>query len=267
MLCRNPRAPEIYYTNIYEFPDRRENYSDYSALPRPTHNVAILTHGRGIMREGERTVEVKAGEILFVPKYARYTSRWLGDPDIRFQTIHFDYTWQNDPLRGKRIPVQKLPLPVTEDIAADYAFLYEHQSDAGADAFAGVSRFFGLCHKLFARFEYEPLDESRSIQPALDCIERNYRQNIRVRDLAALCCLSESRFYTCFKKETGVSPIQYKNILSIQHAMYALVADPGRSIEALSAEYGFESPVYFRRLFKSITGTTPTQYRRAQMLI
>ena len=49
--------------------------------------------------------------------------------------------------------------------------------------------------------------------------------------------------------------------------MYALVADPHRSIESLSAEYGFESPVYFRRLFKSITGTTPTEYRYQQTLI
>jgi len=267
MLCRNPRAPEIYYTALYEFPDRRESRADYTALPRPTHNVAIILRGRGIMTEGENTVEVQPGEILFIPKHDRYKSIWTGDPDIRFQTVHFDYTWQNDPLRGKRIPVQKLPLAVTEDILADYAFLLKHQSDTGADAFAGVSRFFGLCAKLFAHYAYEPLDERRSIQPALDYIEQNYRQSIRVRELAALCCLSESRFYTCFKNETGVSPIQYKNILSIQHAMYALVADPHRSIESLSAEYGFESPVYFRRLFKSITGTTPTKYRHQQTLI
>ena len=49
--------------------------------------------------------------------------------------------------------------------------------------------------------------------------------------------------------------------------MYALVADPKKSIETLSAEYGFDSPVYFRRLFKSVTGVTPTEYRSRQMLI
>lgn len=267
MLCRNPRAPEIYYTALYEFPGQRESCADYTALPRPTHNVAILFSGCGIMTEGERTVEVRPGDILFIPKYARYSSCWKGDPDIRFQTIHFDYSWQNDPLCGKRIPIQKLPRPVTEDILADYAFLLQHQTDTGADAFAGVSRFFGLCAKLFAQFTYEPLDKSRNIQPALDYLEQNYRQSIRVRDLARLCCLSESRFYTCFKNETGVSPIQYKNTLSIQHTMYALAADPQRSIESISAEYGFDSPVYFRRLFKQITGVTPTEYRSRQMLI
>ena len=139
MLCRNPRAPEIYYTALYEFPNRPESRADYTSLPRPTHNVAIVLRGRGIITQGESTVEVQPGEILFIPKHARYKSIWIGDPDIRFQTVHFDYTWQNDPLRGKRIPIQKLPLAVTEDILADYDFLLKHQNDTGADAFAGVS--------------------------------------------------------------------------------------------------------------------------------
>ena len=263
MICRDPRAPEFYHSSIYN--SAHPSFSDYSELPRPTHNAAIILSGRGIMREGDRTVETKAGDILFVPKYARYTAEWLGTPEIPclFHTIHFDYPWQNDPLRGKRIPVQVLPVTQTEEIREDYTFLHQHQHDQGVDAFAAMSRFFGLCHRLFGQFLYEEAASS-SVQPALDFIEGNYRQTVRVRELAQLCCLSESRFFAYFKKETGVSPIQYKNILCIQHTMYALAADPHISIESLAADYGFESPVYFRRLFKAITGHTPTEYRRMQ---
>jgi len=263
-MCRNPKAPELYYSVMHES-KKNDVFGDYSSLPRPTHNAAIMLCGSGIIQEGDRTVEVREGELLFIPKYARYTLHWIGAPDIRFHTIHFDFVWQKDPLRGMRIPVQKLTLPTDSPLYADYEYLHEHQYDQGTEAFAVVSRFYGMCHTLFGMLEYNPAEATRSVQPALDFIEMNFRESIRVRDLAQMCCLSESRFYTCFKQETGVSPIQYKNILSIQHVMYALVADPERSIETLSEEYGFESTVYFRRLFKRITGITPGKYRRAQM--
>lgn len=91
MLCRNPRAPEIYYTALYGFPNQRESRADYTSLPRPTHNVAILLSGRGIMTEGERTVKVREGDSLFIPRHARYRSCWLGDPKKSIESLPAEY--------------------------------------------------------------------------------------------------------------------------------------------------------------------------------
>lgn len=263
MLCRNSNTLEMYCSNIYH--NDTSVFSDFRALPRPTHNVALFRAGHGILKEGDNIFEVHPGDILFVPKYARYTSKWIAEPEWRFHTIHFDYTWDSDPLGNRIIPVQKLPRSITEDINEDYAFLHAHQNDTGVDAFAAISRFFGLCYKLFAQFSSEELRDPGGVHPALAYLTHHYAEPLHVRELAQLCCMSESRFYTCFKEETGVSPIQYKNTLCIQRAMYMLISEPTRSMDSIAAACGFASAVYFRRVFKAIIGSTPTQYRHAQM--
>ena len=40
-----------------------------------------------------------------------------------------------------------------------------------------------------------------------------------------------------------------------------LLFDKNKSIEEISNEFGFDSPIYFRRVFKKLTGKTPTEYR------
>ena len=98
-------------------------------------------------------------------------------------------------------------------------------------------------------------------------LENNYDAHCTVEGLAGLCFLSPSRFFYHFKKETGLSPIAYKNQVCIRHATQTLLLEKHKSIEEVSEEYGFESAVYFRRLFKSVTGKTPTQYRNEETLL
>lgn len=49
-------------------------------------------------------------------------------------------------------------------------------------------------------------------------IIENYNQEWSVRDLAELSCLSESRFAHAFKETLGISPIEYRDYLRIEHA-------------------------------------------------
>ena len=65
----------------------------------------------------------------------------------------------------------------------------------------------------------------------------------------------------------GVSPVNYKNNIVVQHIQRELITDQNVSVQALAERYGFESTVYFCRLFKTATGLTPSQYRKRNTLI
>ena len=105
------------------------------------------------------------------------------------------------------------------------------------------------------------------ISPALEYLKENRCALCTIEKLADMCFLSPSRFRFLFKKHTGLSPITYKNQLIVEKAAQALLLQRDKSIEQISEEYGFESVIYFRRLFKKTTGKTPAEYRKKEALI
>ena len=101
-----------------------------------------------------------------------------------------------------------------------------------------------------------------SIKKAIDYLTFNYTGNITIDELAAIANLSSSRFFTVFKKETGLTPIEYKNRICIRNAEKMLLTSD-LSIEEIAEKTGFNSSSYFRRTFKAFTGKTPREYKNS----
>ena len=83
-----------------------------------------------------------------------------------------------------------------------------------------------------------------------------------IEELAKLAHMSIPNFYRCFKRDTGVSPLKYKNNALIKAAIKLLSDNRNMSIEEISIKLGFESTAYFRRLFKQTVGKTPSAYKK-----
>ena len=64
-----------------------------------------------------------------------------------------------------------------------------------------------------------------------------------------------------FKAATGTTLIEYLQNLRIEEAKRLLEAGQ-MPVDDISIEVSYEDPSFFRRLFKRLTGLTPSQYRR-----
>ena len=62
-----------------------------------------------------------------------------------------------------------------------------------------------------------------------------------------------------FSKETGFTISQYKNHVKIQKAIYYLKTE-NLTISEIAEKCGFENQFYFSRVFKNVTGLSPTAY-------
>lgn len=91
-------------------------------------------------------------------------------------------------------------------------------------------------------------------------IRQNIHRALTLKELSDLSCMSTSTFYRMFKRDTGLSPIEFILNEKIKHAK-KLLRTPGIQINEVSFQAGFEDCNYFIRLFKKYEGITPKQYQ------
>lgn len=91
-------------------------------------------------------------------------------------------------------------------------------------------------------------------------MNREFHRNETLNDYAARCGMSKFHFLRVFKEITGLSPMEYRNRLRLEHAK-TLLEDRSLPIGEIGLRVGFSSPSYFCDAFKKKTGLSPQQYR------
>lgn len=94
---------------------------------------------------------------------------------------------------------------------------------------------------------------------AIEYIENNYMHDISNEMLAKKCNISTEHFRKQFAKIYGISPKQHIINVRINMAKQMLL-EGNLKINEVAENCGFSNPYHFCRLFKSKTGSTPTEY-------
>jgi AraC family transcriptional regulator len=95
----------------------------------------------------------------------------------------------------------------------------------------------------------------------LSVISERLSSNLSLSELAREAGLSAAYFSQRFKLSTGTSPHQYLLRLRICKAKTLLEESEAPVID-IAAECGFQTQQHFARIFRRLTGKTPTEYRR-----
>lgn len=239
---------------------------DASCMPRPHFCLGILLCGTAEFTDSTGSGEhftLHPGEIVFVPITTRYVSRWQGNPEVSYISIHFAFDYPGIFTRHKNFKLQKYTPADSEKTISDFKFILESYERDEPGQLESLSKFFSLLSTILPNLECgkEKQIDSR-ISRAIEYIENNYADNITVDTLASISNMSPSRFFPGFKAALGVTPVDYLNHYRINRAIALLINNDDMTIESISGAVGFESSTYFRRVFKKITGKNPKDYRK-----
>jgi AraC-like DNA-binding protein len=91
-------------------------------------------------------------------------------------------------------------------------------------------------------------------------IRKNVHERFHIEQLSNQACMSKATFYRAFKRELGISPLEFIFIEKINRAK-ELLKNHSLKIAAISDELGFSDANYFIRVFKKLEGITPHQFR------
>ena len=104
---------------------------------------------------------------------------------------------------------------------------------------------------------------SQRLQQAASHVSKNFGEPLPESKIAELCQMSPSRFCREFKSAYGVTYVEYVARYRVIQAK-KLLNNPAMSIADAAAAVGFTDPSYFTRVFRKLTGLSPSAYRGCQ---
>lgn len=130
---------------------------------------------------------------------------------------------------------------------------------------SSLKTFWFLLKRCHPRAQSELLPEGRrarmftDLQKLLNYIDTHYADNISLDYAASAMNFSNSYFSRTFKRLMGVSFVTYLNMVRVEQAACLLRSSESR-ITDVALSCGFNNIRTFNRVFKEITGYTPSEF-------
>lgn len=130
---------------------------------------------------------------------------------------------------------------------------------------SSLQTFWALLKRFHPRTDSETLPDDRrsrmlsDLQELVSYIDIHYADNITLEYAAGRMNFSTSHFSKTFKKLMGINFVTYLNVVRVERAAYEL-RHTEKKITDIALNCGFNNIRTFNRVFKEITGCTPSEF-------
>ena len=230
----------------------RHFYDNHNGAPM--YYVSYLISGELRLVSESETQQVRAGQVVYIPKGYRYQSFWSGEI-IDFITFAFFDA-------GTKETLKTHPQVIEADGELVNLFLSVPVKRGGAVTYRSLSIFYTVLDRLSARIKQGDGRENRIIKQAKTYIAQNPRAS--VPEIAAACGISEPYLYVICRR-AGVTPNGIKQQVLCEMAADLLTSTDLR-VEEIAERLGFSSDTYFRKIFKKHVGYAPLTVRKNALM-
>lgn len=229
-----------------------------------TENYLLIVKrkGQSVYKFGTHKLVADDEHILFIPKNTEYSMLIAKEGECT--VIEFDIT------DGGEYAPTVFYTGADEDILASVKDILHYWTLRGP---AYRSKCLSELYNLFTEisniqsFSDSLAGKYSMIHRSVKYIERNYsRQDLYTPMLAEMSGMGETYYRSIFLSVFGVAPTRYIQQYRVDKAKAMLLRSEG-SIEDIAVAVGFANSSYFCKVFKNITGLTPTEFAERGRLI
>jgi AraC-like DNA-binding protein len=217
--------------------------------------IGIIIKGRGAYIYLNNKLNVSEGDVVFIPENIYCYSEWRGNPEIEVIYISCFMHYENFKYAPQLLDVS----PKTKNDILQISKLLATGDEL--DSMDAYSMFYRLLKSVIVKMKKSDMAIDKTLQSAIGYITDNWDKDFSISELAKKCYVSESTLYHLFQRELGQTPISFLNSIRINIAIEYL-ENSNYSIATISQLVGFNSENHFRKIFTSLTGTTPLKFRK-----
>ena len=261
------------------------NFDNVAHNQLPTHwheafEFALITSGKALYRFGPEWVTLTAGDALFVNSSVPHSTSPF-DRDLEMFTIAFPptifglpgYTLYEEiiaPILHGKIGAAVLKDPeiiqLLQEVYADSqkpALSFMRLSMQVLQLWQFLTNYLQQEESARYTFPKQGQREEMYLKKCIAFIRTNWRDSFSIDDVASSASISKNTCYRLFRKYLHVTPTAYINHFRISQAELLLL-ETELPVAEIALACGFNSVVYFDRVFRRLHGMTPLQYRHME---
>lgn len=247
--------------------------SGFIKVPTPLHRpefnfIVHITRGTAKQQVDANLVSIKENEILFV-KQGNVTSLKEVSPDAAGHMILFEDQTLNQ-LLSKQELIKLFSANTVIHLPGESSAWLTSLFELLSIELYYPNPNLGICYSLVQAGLQKIFTSSKELNRSInrsaeitfnfkELVYKHYHQHKSILFYAGELSVSENYLHRCVKETIGESPKEWINKVSILQGQL-LLQDLTKSISEIAFELNYGDPSYFGRLFKKITGVTPSEY-------
>jgi len=226
-----------------------------------------ILHGTPLFIVEDTEIRAHKGSFFYIPPQAPH--RMLPLADDYMECLEFKVQ-VNDPFIS--LPLKKLSSPVSDTGYILHLLTYIIQNWRSHDERNKENISCLLTTLLMGFFlqelHYEQADSCRIstqnynqiTRSAMAYIEKNYQKPFSLEALSRELNYSKSYISSVFSRYTGISIVDYLNLIRVRHAVLML-AFYSQDVFTTCESVGFSNLSHFSRTFRAMTGASPRSFK------
>jgi len=260
---------------------------NYQGINSPFVRIHFVVKGKAVILHHKESIELRENHLYLTPSYTQHS--YSCDQEFHVFYIHL---YENLQHYSSIFDLYKFPIEIEADplIAQLIQRLYfinpnreltkydPSSYESSKELIKNISLNYenhpaiklesqSIINILLSRF----LDHAtvktdihdNRIHRVITYIHERIEHSISIEELANLANLTKDHLIRLFKKQMGCTPAKYINQKKIEKAQLLILVED-MSLKNIAYKLGFDNISYFIRLFKQLTGETPSTYRKKQ---
>ena len=260
----NPTVKEIVYV------EPQPNWRFPLHSHESSAELSLILRGRGTFYAANKEHLLEKG--MLVVKNPGLSHSEKSDPDDPLEQICIEITDVHiDGMRENQILPEHMDPPLTlgrdyDLTEAVFRYVLYNSADPSARAICGklLDAVLDMIRKKVADYvpprDKRPRNKKELVSEVLRYLDGNYREKIRIRDLAGRFYVSEGNLSRQFKAVTGYTVNEYVISKRMGEAQLKLMYSD-EDIKRVAAGCGYDDLQYFYHVFKSFAHCTPAEFR------
>lgn len=263
---------------------RQDSDWNWQGVNSPFTRIYYVTEGKAWLHVGAQIVELRPGHLYIIPAYTTHSYECHGVFCHYYLHVYEGFKSGNNVMEMYDFPTEvvagegdaelfermcrtypEAQLPESDPRSYDNTRKFtDYVKRYNSMELWEKMRLRGATLILFSRFiegaKAKVWTNDERMMRVLAHVHHHIGEDIDVDALAEKACVTKPYLIRLFKRDFGVSPLQYVNRKKVERAQLLLLTED-MAVKEVAYRLGFGDHSYFIRLFKKVTGRTPQEYR------